>query len=531
MRSLILAGGGLKVAYQAGCLQVLLDELNLTFDHVDGASGGCFNAAMMANGMTGTQIANAWRNMNPLTFSSLNYSEYWKGPYLRSIGTSAGARKAFKEWGLNWNTIRQNRGCVYTFNHFNFTKKCVVPLENRYLDEDYLVASVSLPVWYSPVLKGADWIFDAVYCTDGNVGEAVRRGADEIWAIWTVSDLPEYRSGWIAEYFHIIETVADAKFKDEWDEIAAVNAAIDAYGAPPPRAATDLRLLPGYAIGGPGVLPPPGRKKIAQHLIQQEVPMHYVLIWNGDRVAAAVELGVRDARAYAGSLGRQLTPSAAPRRKTTPMGVGFTETMRGFFMPGETDYVTAEREGKAAGNRMTVRLTIASSDIDDLLHSPEHRCSAKGSVVAPKLNAQPMPADGSFNLFVNDESHVTAPARIVPAHKKMLYDISFAGYRGETYTLVGRKIINDRNGFTLWPDTTTLYCDLFVQSQGAERTFFGAGIIHVQLLDFLEELTTFNVPNAPNACERKKQLLRFGAFWLGQIWDVYWRAILDYGPF
>ena len=44
-RALILAGGGLKVAWQAGVLQVWLDEVRinrapLTFDCADGASGG-----------------------------------------------------------------------------------------------------------------------------------------------------------------------------------------------------------------------------------------------------------------------------------------------------------------------------------------------------------------------------------------------------------------------------------------------------------------------------------------------------------
>ena len=47
-RSLILAGGGLKVCYQAGVLQVWLDEAGLTFDHADGASGGTFNLAGIA---------------------------------------------------------------------------------------------------------------------------------------------------------------------------------------------------------------------------------------------------------------------------------------------------------------------------------------------------------------------------------------------------------------------------------------------------------------------------------------------------
>ena len=56
-RSLILAGGGVKVAFQAGVLQVWLDEAGIEFDHADGASGGCLNLAMWAQGMTGASAA------------------------------------------------------------------------------------------------------------------------------------------------------------------------------------------------------------------------------------------------------------------------------------------------------------------------------------------------------------------------------------------------------------------------------------------------------------------------------------------
>lgn len=38
-RSLMLAGGGLKIAFQAGVLQVWLDEAGIEFDHGDGVSG------------------------------------------------------------------------------------------------------------------------------------------------------------------------------------------------------------------------------------------------------------------------------------------------------------------------------------------------------------------------------------------------------------------------------------------------------------------------------------------------------------
>jgi predicted acylesterase/phospholipase RssA len=49
-RSLMLAGGGLKIAFQAGVLQVWLDEMGFEFDHADGVSAASFNLAMWAQG-------------------------------------------------------------------------------------------------------------------------------------------------------------------------------------------------------------------------------------------------------------------------------------------------------------------------------------------------------------------------------------------------------------------------------------------------------------------------------------------------
>lgn len=67
MRSLILAGGGIKVGCQAGVLQVWLHEAGLTFDHADGASGGCLNLAMYCPGMSVAEIAEAWRRLDPFS--------------------------------------------------------------------------------------------------------------------------------------------------------------------------------------------------------------------------------------------------------------------------------------------------------------------------------------------------------------------------------------------------------------------------------------------------------------------------------
>src|SRR5438477_1802237 len=101
-RSLILAGGGLKVAFQAGVLQVWLDEAGLTFDHVDAASGGTFNLAMMCQGMSGAQIAQNWRKFDPKIGLDLNGRELAKLFFADSLATLDGYRKnVFSVWGLD----------------------------------------------------------------------------------------------------------------------------------------------------------------------------------------------------------------------------------------------------------------------------------------------------------------------------------------------------------------------------------------------------------------------------------------------
>ena len=106
-RSLILAGGGIKVSFQAGALQVWLDEAGLTFDHVDAASGGVFNLAMMCQGMSGRQIADNWRNLNPKAGISFNPANFLNLLYAESLFTLDNYRKhVFTDWGLDWNKIR-----------------------------------------------------------------------------------------------------------------------------------------------------------------------------------------------------------------------------------------------------------------------------------------------------------------------------------------------------------------------------------------------------------------------------------------
>jgi predicted acylesterase/phospholipase RssA len=110
----MLAGGGLKIAFQAGVLQVWLDEAGIEFDHGDAVSAAAFNLAMWVQGMTGTQIANHWRNFRPIAAVGLNWSQLPRLMWAESLFTlNAFRKKFFPEWGLDWDKIRQRpRGHV-----------------------------------------------------------------------------------------------------------------------------------------------------------------------------------------------------------------------------------------------------------------------------------------------------------------------------------------------------------------------------------------------------------------------------------
>ena len=227
-RSLILAGGGIKVSFQAGVLQVWLDEAGLEFDHVDAASGGVFNLAMMCQGMSGLEIANNWRDLDPRVGISFNAAEFPKLLYAESLSTLDNYRKhVFPEWGLNWNEIRASE-LDGTFNVFNFSRKELQVIEPKDMTEDMLAACVSLPMWFPPMHINGETYIDAVYITDANIEEAIRHGADELWVIWTVSDKDEWHPGFVATYFQIIETSAVGHYRAVLRRIQENNEAKEA---------------------------------------------------------------------------------------------------------------------------------------------------------------------------------------------------------------------------------------------------------------------------------------------------------------
>jgi predicted acylesterase/phospholipase RssA len=510
-RSLILAGGGIRVAFQAGVLQVWLDEAGLIFDHVDGASGGTFNLAMLCQGMSGQRIADNWRALNPRAGISFNAAEFAKLVYAESLFTLDGYRShVFPQWGLDWEKIRAS-SMQASFNVFNFSRKELQIIQPAGMSEDMLAACVSLPMWFPPQHIGGETYIDAVYLTDANLEEAIRRGADEIWVIWTVSEKDEWHPGFVATYFQIIETTADGHYNAIRQRIDANNSAI--------------------ANGQPGEF---GRRIEVKEL-KADVALHYLVDFSQDRLIEAVNLGVQRAREWCTANRIPLPrkgadyPTDIHQVKTR---LSFTEEMKGFWSVGETDFNNGATKPQAPD--LMFHLTIGIDGVHDFAVRPDHDTDDIVGWVESSIFGGRCPVrKGTFNLFTDDTD---------PAIKYMLYRLFFTDKTGQQLTLSGKKIIKDDGRSDVWRATTTLYTRILKghiteESQriaeqdpkALAQMSLGAGIIIIHLLDFLKQLTSFHV-EAPTLAERMTALNEFGRLFLGKLWDVYARDVLTSGP-
>ncbi len=213
----------MKVAFQAGVLQVLLSEKGLRFDHYDSCSGGAFNLAMLCNGWSGIKIADTWRRHQALRRCLRPVA----GPRPRALGRAVtgdhGQLPAgLQEVGPPLEVIRSS-SLDATFTVYNWTRGERQVFTPADMDEDRLVACLSQAVWFPPVVIDGEGYTDAVFDTDANVDAALERDVDEIWVIWTVSKRPEWMPGLMAQFFHALEESANGTLASDLARIQKNN--------------------------------------------------------------------------------------------------------------------------------------------------------------------------------------------------------------------------------------------------------------------------------------------------------------------
>lgn len=502
-RSLMLAGGGVKIAFQAGVLQVWLDEAGIQFDHGDGVSAACFNLAMWTQGMSGKQIADNWRNLDPIVGVDVNWSQLARLIYAESLfELDAYRHKVFPAWGLDWEKIRASTREA-TFNIYNFSKHELRPVTPPEMTEDFLVAAASLPMWFPPVRIDGDTYIDAVFNTASNIEEAIRRGADELWVIWTTSQRGEWFDGFVGNFFGIFEATTNGGYKQVLARIDRNNEAI--------------------SRGAQGEF---GRQITVREL-KAEVPIHYLLNFSKDRAAEAVNRGVKAARAWCDENKVSYSPAAEYPAEvhTAQTSLRFTEEVKGYVGFGATDYREGFHQGSLAKSYVEAQMTIHIDGVNRFITTPEHEASIEGVIVCDHLGGRLPISRGSFNIFVDEGD---------PARKKAIYRLFFDDAQGNRLMLSGFKDLHDDPDTDLLSDTTVVFTKIYrgtvASDEEGTAEVVATGILRVGMIAFLRQLATFRV-EGPTLADRTAALTRFGIFYFGRLWDVYARRLLSSGPF
>lgn len=207
-------------------------------------------------------------------------------------------------------------------------------------------------------------------------------------------------------------------------------------------------------------------------------------------------------------------PSAPRQAAPTVPGIRFTETMRGYFSPGElADYQRGYAAGQQAGSSFVFTLTIQADDAAHFLQEPQHQAALAGTVLMPALSAEPLTASqGTFNLFVDHAAKVNT--------RRMLYGIPLRDVAGYAYFVAGYKEINQDHGLRVWAETSTLYITVH-QGPDATGPVLGKGILHIAPADFLKQMTTMTAINTTSVAEKLKTELAFGEFFAGTLYATY----------
>ncbi len=328
-RSLVLAGGGMRVAYQAGVLAAL-EQAGVRFHHADGASGGTMNLSMLLAGQSSAEMCERWRSLDPRQFSSaLPIGGYLRSPHWPGLGSGRGIReKVFPHLGIDPDLIRRATGMSGTYNVCNFAAKTAEVVEHTHIDMDLLVAAVSLPVLMPAVIRGGVAYTDSVWIRDSNVAEAVERGSDEIWLVWCIANTPAYHNGSFRQYVHMIEMAANGSLLRDLEFISARF---------PDR---DVRL----------------------HVIKPRHPIPLDPDYFLGRIDAAtlIGLGYQDACRYLDDPEPYRVPSqAVPTRMTEAApGAAVRLVLDGPFAMGENTPNRGASEGRSRGTAVSVRIQL-----------------------------------------------------------------------------------------------------------------------------------------------------------------------------
>ena len=195
---------------------------------------------------------------------------------------------------------------------------------------------------------------------------------------------------------------------------------------------------------------------------------------------------------------------------TQAIGFTFDETMSGGFALGETDPQAGKSRGQLDGSELAMHATVIIENLDAFIDDPNHLGSLAGTLDFTPFGASIPAPSGVFNLFSpTDDASL----------KLMIYELAFE-HEGVGYYLAGRKEVRDAAPTALWKATTTLYTCLH-QGTDKQGPVVGAGVISLGVKELMALVSTMRVINAENRAQEAEAVMKFGRFFMGDLWDTY----------
>ncbi len=202
--------------------------------------------------------------------------------------------------------------------------------------------------------------------------------------------------------------------------------------------------------------------------------------------------------------------------------VEFTEDMHGFITKIETDnnfqgqredFVSQSNAGKLLSQELKFRLTIHIDDIDAFVNDKNLEAKATGYIESDIFGGKKKVESGSFNLFV-----YPSESKKFDAAKEMHYKLKFKDQDDKVFTFFGFKVLQKEDVQDIWQETTTLYTQVFEGDQ--IETPLYAGILRLNLEDFMKQMTTFNT-NAEGIFEKAEVYHKFLNVFATNLWEAY----------
>ena len=481
-RALVLPGGGLRLSYQAGIL-VALEEAGLSFQFMDGTSGGSLNLSMLLSGLSPAEACQRWRSLNLAdTVSFLPLKEYLHVDTLEGIGDGDGFRnKVLPHFGIDFDRIHQVDAVRANYNVLDYGNKAVKTIPHRLIDEDMVIGGMSLPGVFPPVRKEGSIYLDTGFVQDANLLEAVKHGAEEIWVLWGLGNTGTYRGGVLNLYVQMLEVSANTALNNQLDTIRDLNARIEQ-----------------------GVGPYGQTRPIQVRVIRPDYPLPldpdlYLCKINHTTL---IEMGYADGKAYLRRLDE--LPAEIPANPThmhDPLqGIRFQAPLE-----GKLDLLADQSN---AAHDIQINLTVHVNDVNRFIAGPEHEARVTGHLSGSIFGALKMIEEGRFTLeCLTDKT------------RRIVYSLSYS-QDGQHYNLLAEQVLHDDQGLDLWNDLSNLSLNLFkVNAEASELV--ANGTLRLPLGSVKDWIQSFHVTETTGLMEKLSVTTRFARSILGGVYDAH----------